>query len=125
MANFHGNRRYWAIAATTLLLLTFGPTAQAQPEKDADPSRLTLDRLFASGEFRTESYGPVQWLSKQPGYSLLEPSAQVKGGQDIVRIDPATGKHTVLVSAGNLIPKGETSRWPSTVISGPPTRRWY
>jgi dipeptidyl-peptidase-4 len=107
----------WRFAVVALLFLTTGPAAQAQDKQKADPfdpahqakaGRLTIDRIFASGEFRAESYGPVQWLAKQPGYSLLEPSAQVKGAQDIVRIDPGTGQREVLVSAGNLIPKGET-----------------
>src|SRR5262249_27985808 len=95
-------------AVVLLLFLASAPAAPAQGHANGAPARLTIARIFASGEFRAESYGPVQWLSKQTGYTLLEPSAQVKGAQDIVRVDPATGQRTVLVSAGNLVPRGET-----------------
>jgi dipeptidyl-peptidase-4 len=73
-----------------------------------EPGLLTLDRIFHSSEFRAEAYGPINWLSKQGGYAMLQASSQVKGAQDIVRIDPATGKSEVLVSAARLIPKDES-----------------
>jgi dipeptidyl-peptidase 4 len=95
-----------------LLLLVTVPFVQAQlpePKQAADDlGLLTLDRIFNSGEFRAQSYGPISWLSKQGGYAMLAPSMQVKDAQDIVRVDPATGNSEVLVSAAHLIPKGET-----------------
>lgn len=90
-----------------LLFLASAPVAPAQ-QKEADPGRLSIDRIFASGEFGAAGYGSVHWLPKQGGYTRLEPSETAKGAEDIVRIDPATGKQTVLVSAGNLIPRDAT-----------------
>jgi dipeptidyl-peptidase-4 len=95
------------------LLLLIAPAVlayggQNQTKKSADDPLLTLDRIFASSELRSQSYGPVHWLGRQGGYAMLEASAQVKGAQDIVRIDPATGKSEVLVSAAHLIPKDES-----------------
>src|SRR5690349_230095 len=88
-----------------VLALLFLPSASAAPaqQKEADPGRLSIDRICASGDFRAEGYGPAQWLAGG-GYTLLQPSAQVPGARDLVRVDPATGKQTVLVSAGNLVP---------------------
>jgi dipeptidyl-peptidase-4 len=95
-----------------LLLLGFflflGQDSACLAAQANDPGRLTLDRLFASGEFQAQSYGPVRWLSRQGGYVMSKPSDQVKGGHDLVRIDPATGKQQVLVAAAQLIPQGET-----------------
>jgi dipeptidyl-peptidase 4 len=100
-----GKRGRLLILAAVLVLGHGSHLHASQPD---DPGLLTLDRLFASGEFRAESYGPVHWLARQGGYARLESSAQVKGAQDIVRIDPATGHREVLVAAAHLIPNGET-----------------
>jgi dipeptidyl-peptidase-4 len=90
------------------LLPALLPAVQLFAAQVDEPGLLTLDRIFNSGEFRAQSYGPISWLSKQGGYAMLAPSIQVKGAQDIVRVDPATGNSEVLVSAAHLIPKGET-----------------
>ncbi len=89
-----------------LALLPLAP-AQGPPRQEKRPDLITLDRLFTSADFRGESYGPVRWLTKHGGYSLQEASAQRKGFQDIVRIDPASGRREVVVPAANLVPPGE------------------
>ncbi len=85
-----------------LLLLALAPAA-AQTTKP-DPARLTLDRIFASEEFRGGRVSLVKWLDKG-GYTTLERSKTHKNARDIVRVD-AAGKSTVLVSAAKLIPPG-------------------
>jgi dipeptidyl-peptidase 4 len=77
------------------------PAGQVQ-----DAGLPTLDRIFADGEFQPESYGTVRWLSRLGGYATTAPSIQLKGETDIVRIDPATGKQEVLVSAAHVVPAG-------------------
>ncbi|MBK8976328.1 MAG: S9 family peptidase [Planctomycetes bacterium] len=66
---------------------------------------LTLDRLF-SGELQTEGFGPAAWLADS-GLATLE-RAQDGAGQDLVRLDPATGQRRVLVAARQLVPAGAT-----------------
>ena len=83
----------------------FCPLIAAEPQ---DPSLLTLDRIFSSREFSTERFGGIQWLADGSGYTALESSASVKGGQDIVKCDPRTGKREVLISADRLVPPGES-----------------
>jgi dipeptidyl-peptidase-4 len=100
------HRRPVAVAAL-LLLLNSARAANAGEAKDA--GRLTIDRIFHAGEFQPDPFGPVRWLSKQPGYTTKEPSEQVKGSHDLVRHDPASGRREVLVSARHLIPSGATS----------------
>jgi dipeptidyl-peptidase-4 len=78
-------------------------TATALSAQDADT--LSLDRLFASGEFIGRGIGQVRWM-EDGGYTTLDRSEDVAGGRDIVRHDPATGSEEVLVSAARLVPEG-------------------
>lgn len=94
------------VLLSTLFIAPQHASTQEKEEK-ADPSLLTLDRIFGK-EFSTESVGPILWLKKSSGYTLLEDSREHKGFSDIVRIEPKSGKRTVLVSASNLIPYEET-----------------
>ncbi len=81
---------------------------------DTAPSAwLSVDRIFgAEKEFRTESWGPAYWLKDGQAFTTLEPSEAFKDHpqaaeiKDIVRVDPATGERTVLVSARELLPPG-------------------
>src|SRR5579872_6071139 len=88
--------RFWSFL---LLFLVVIPAA-AQT-KTPDPTRLTLDRIFASDDFRGEHAPDVTWL-EGGAYTTLQPSKKHKGANDIARVDPA-GKSEVLVSAERLI----------------------
>jgi dipeptidyl-peptidase 4 len=80
-------------------------TASAAP----DSTLLTVDRIYASPEFRGGSFGPLAWLSDGAAYTTLERSAEAKEGRDIVRYDAQTGARTILVPAARLVPSGETA----------------
>lgn len=84
------------------LVATVSPHLRAQQS----PGELTLGRIFNSNEFASQRFGPARWLG-DGGYTTLEPSRGVRGF-DIVRYDPTTGAHKVLVSARSLIPPGRT-----------------
>ncbi|HMO35230.1 MAG TPA: S9 family peptidase, partial [Gemmatales bacterium] len=71
-------------------------------EKSALASRLTVDRIFASDEFRTEGVPFDRWLSGGH-YAMLQPSKTHATGRDLVRMD-STGQVEVLVPADKLIP---------------------
>ncbi len=93
--------RYLLLTAAVLSATTTPVAAQTQ-----DPSLLTLERIFASAEFRGDFFGPARWLSDGSGYTTLEFSGATRG-RDIVRYDPATGGREVLVPAARLVPEGE------------------
>jgi dipeptidyl-peptidase-4 len=76
--------------------------AIAQP-KTADPSKLTLDRIFASDDFHGEHAPSIQWL-EGGGYTTVQASKSQKGAEDIVRVD-ASGKSEVLVPSEKLTPE--------------------
>lgn len=86
------------------------PQSQPAPGGDsgkADPSILTLDRLFTANEFKEEKFGPIVWSKRDSAYFTLEPAGSSKTERDLVRIDPAGGKKTVIVSSKSLIPPGK------------------
>ena len=67
--------------ALLVLLLVASPALAQTP----DPSKLTLDRIFASGDFRGERVPQVKWLDGA-SYTTLEPAAK---GNDLVKYDAA------------------------------------
>ncbi len=73
--------------------------------QQAQPGESMLRRLFASGEFYGERFGPARWLDGS-SYTTLEASAAVRGAADIVRYDAGTGSREVLVPAAELVPAG-------------------
>ena len=77
--------------------------------QDSDKGLLTLDRIFNSYEFYPEFYGPVKWLADGTGFTTVEYSSVVPGGQDLVKFDPAKEQSDVLISASELIPEGQVN----------------
>ena len=80
--------------AILLALLTAAP-AVAQPK--ADPAKLTLDRIFASDDFKGDRVPSVKWLDGG-AYTTRQPSKAHKGASDLVKVD-AAGKSEVLDDA--------------------------
>ena len=74
----------------------------------SNPQQLTLENIYKNGTYRTKGFGPVRWMKDNKGYSTLENSKEAKG-KDIVRYDAASGDKTVLVTAKQLTPPGETT----------------
>jgi len=96
-----------ALAATLPLSATLpGAAAHAQLPAAVDS---TLHRLYASRDFASQRFGPARWIDEGAAFTTVEPSEAVKGGFDIVRYETATGKRSVLVSAKELIPAGDTA----------------
>ena len=91
--------------AASLAGLVLGLSPAALPAQQADSSLLTLTRIFGSGEFAPQPFGPSRWLGDGSAYTTLEPGAGGQG-QDIVRYDVESGRREVLVSAEALTPKG-------------------
>ncbi len=81
------------------ILISLPAAAQDQPF-------LSIDRLFSSGDFRAERFGPARWLTDGSGYTTLEDS-ETGNGRDIVRYESESGIRTILVSADRLQPKGK------------------
>jgi len=93
-----------------LALISAGLGGQVAAQRPApDSSILTVDRIFASPEFRGGSLSALAWLSDGAGYTTLEPAAGGKPGKDLVRYDAETGLKTILVPAARLVPTGDST----------------
>src|ERR1043166_8308299 len=83
----------WMLAA-----LLINATAAAQ--QPTDRSLLTVERMFGTRDFAPQSFGPARWLDDST-YTTIEPAAGGKGS-DLVAVDAASGRRTVLVAAAAL-----------------------
>ncbi len=97
-------RRFTTLVIVVLMIVSGKSLVYSQ--QTVDSSKLTLDRIFNSGEFRQEYFGRYQWLGNGEYYTLLEKSDSVKGGMDLLKYNTATGDKKVLVDAASLIPDG-------------------
>lgn len=79
--------------------------AQAAP---ADLSMLSLDRIFTAKEFQEETSGTLRWSKRAPVYFTLDAPTSPGKGRDLVRNDPASGKHEVILPARAFIPSDQT-----------------
>src|SRR5262245_31868285 len=81
----------WAWLAWPIAVVPHAPAqAQAQTAGESrDPARLTVDRIFDSGDFRAEEPSGLRWLNQRGGYTTKEASEKVKGAHDLVRTDLA------------------------------------
>ena len=82
------------------LLLALSLAAASQASAQSDPSRLTVERIFASGDFRGGPIPQPAWLRSGSEYIDARPAKD--GGTELVKVDIATGKETVLVRADQL-----------------------
>lgn len=75
--------------------------------QDNDPGILTIQRIFNSGEFRSEFFGSARWLKDGSGYTTIERSQEYKGFNDLAFYEKGTLNKKILVSAKDLIADGE------------------
>lgn len=100
-------RKLFLSLALVQLMLVSGLPARAQ--EAADSSKLTLDRIFNSGEIRQDRFGRYQWLGDGAFYTVLERSDTIERGMDIVKYNTKTGDKAIMVGADQFIPEGEES----------------
>ena len=79
------------------------PVPQPEKPKELGGPLLTLDRIFASKEFKEEKHRPVFWSKIAPVYFRTETPSKGEG-HDLVRYDPAGKTSKVLVTAKELTP---------------------
>jgi len=74
-----------------------------------DPTLLTLDRIFDTGEFRERGPGEYKWSRRTASYFTLEAPPQAGGkGRDLVRNDAASGHKEIVVPGSAFIPDGQS-----------------
>src|SRR5256712_4442659 len=85
----------------TLASVLAAPCLTAQVPASA---RDMLRRLFASRDFAPQRFGPARWIDGGAAYTTVEPSADPRGGSDIVRYETATRARTGAGMARQLLP---------------------
>jgi dipeptidyl-peptidase-4 len=94
--------RFAAQVLTAAVLFALPAAAQ-----DPDPSLLTVRRIYGSGEFSAQPFGPSRWLGDGSAYTTVERAAAAPGA-DIVRYDVERGTREVLVPGSQLVPPGDS-----------------
>jgi dipeptidyl-peptidase-4 len=91
-------------------VLAFAATASvgAQGAASANPSRLTVERIFASGEFGARGAGQLRWLDDST-YVALQANPQQPGAAELARFNARTGARDVLVPTAWLTPNGASA----------------
>ena len=92
---------------TTLVLgfLTLSTSAALRAQLP-DNVKDMLRRIYASGEFAPDRFGPARWIENGAAYTTVERSAAMQDAADIVRYETATGARSVFISARQLTPAG-------------------
>jgi dipeptidyl-peptidase-4 len=91
------------ITPILLLLLPLAGNLQAQ---QPDSALLTVQRIYGSAEFRSQTFGPAKWLGDGSSYTTLEEVED--GGQNLVRYGTERGDRQVLVVARQFVPQGDS-----------------
>jgi dipeptidyl-peptidase-4 len=91
-------------------VLVFAAAAARAQSPPADPAKLTLERIFASDDFRGDRVPATKWLDGGAFTNLLSSKTR-KGASDLVRVE-ASGETSVLVPAEKLIPPDATEPLP-------------
>lgn len=86
-------------------LFVLGLAAAASSQARNSPS--VIDQVygvFTEPDRVPRTLGPLRWVSSGSAYTVLEPSKELQGGQDIVRYDAGSGRRQVDVAAMDLLP---------------------
>ena len=87
-----------------LVVLAGGVASPSLAQRGGDPSQLTVERIYDPAEFSLREFGPSRWLDDST-YTTIEPDPGGKGA-NLVRVDAATGRSSVLVASSRLVPPG-------------------
>jgi dipeptidyl-peptidase-4 len=96
-----------SIRKTCALALAISPAVlAAQPP--ATSSRLTVERIFGTGEFAARGAGQLRWLDDST-YVALQANPQQNGAVELARFNARTGARDVLVQSAALAPNGAST----------------
>ncbi len=71
----------------------------------SDASRLSIDRIFASGEFYQDTQAEIHWTDDGESYAVLETNAQ--GVTELAQYETKSQARSLLLSATMLTPEGQ------------------
>ena len=104
------------LARLAALALAATAPAPLGAQTTGDPSRITVERIFDSPDFRGGAIPQPSWLSS--GSSYIVPRPAKDGGTELVRVDIATGTETVLATGDQLAAEGKKLEVEEISLSG-------
>jgi dipeptidyl-peptidase-4 len=93
------------LARLCTLVLSAVAVAPLGAQGTADPSKITVERIFASPDFRGGAIPQPAW--SRSGSAYIEARPAKDGGTELVRVDIATGKESVVARAEQLSAQGQ------------------
>src|SRR5690606_12414980 len=81
----------------TLALVGLAAPVEAQ--------RITVERIFASNDFRLQGLAPRQWMRDGARYAIVERNART-GATDLWVEDARSGERKLLIDGTTLVPPG-------------------
>ncbi|WP_109831293.1 S9 family peptidase [Reichenbachiella versicolor] len=84
------------------LFFTFYTTLAQSPQ---DSSYLTLDRIFASSEFRQDYQPPVKWIDNGESYIIIEKNKE--GQNEMIEYSSSKSTRSIFLSSKQLTPKSK------------------
>lgn len=105
--------KFKAFHLSLVILLTTSLTNKIFTQQVSSTELLTIDRIYQSGDFRMDYFGPARWINEGRSYTTLESSKKYRNAREIVSYDSKSGSRKVLVSAEQLLPEG--ARQPITI----------
>jgi dipeptidyl-peptidase 4 len=99
--------------AATLAAAALAPLGA---QTTGNSSRITVERIFASPDFRGGAIPQPAWLRSGSAYVDARPAKD--GGTELVRVDISTGKETVLAKADQLAADGKSLQVEELSLSG-------
>jgi dipeptidyl-peptidase-4 len=96
--------RALGVVAAALVAGASVATLRAQPPATIDGELL---KIFQSGEYRGESFGPARWFGDGGAYAAVERSAG--GPRELVSYDASSGRREVMADAALLTPTGASA----------------
>ena len=94
-------------AGLIIIMVAVGFYGTTYSQNLPDSSKITIDRIFASGEFRGDRFSQARWIDDGNAYTKLERSEEFDGGSDIVKYNTKSGDKSILVAAADLVPEGD------------------
>jgi dipeptidyl-peptidase-4 len=90
---------------TLLLAALFLAIFQGPQTFGQETRPLSLESIYRDGILRGERPPSMTWMQDGRGYVVLEDNEDT-GGQDLVLVDPGTGKREVMIGSESLVPPG-------------------
>jgi len=92
--------RNFKLLLSLFIALSAGLSTTAQ---EKDPARLTLDRIYNSGEFNVDRARSISWINDGDAFVTIE---NENGNDQLIKYESKSNKRSVFLSAAALTPEG-------------------